>query len=153
MSELFLNVEMKCRKLAPSSSLENSLVPEYSGTSFYNSSNSPTFHAAHTPAYTVLDRIAGPDLHRWCWKLPAFHPISLLTSSKKARSPVSEPLSTDAFCVPSALCTVCLLFCPPVYLCPRATQWALGDRLIFVMGHCTTMGLHFFLFLASVLIR
>lgn len=71
LSSFWMFFPIKCKKLAPYSLLETPLVPEYSGTSFYNTSNSPTFYAANTLAHTVLDRIAGPDLHRWYWKLRA----------------------------------------------------------------------------------
>lgn len=80
------------------------------------------------------------------------HPISLLTRSKKARSPVSEPLSTDTFCVPSALCTVCLLF---VHLCIYA--WGLhselSERDSFLLWVTALQRDYFFFFLASVPIR
>lgn len=62
---------IKSSNLGHYSLLETSLVPQYSGISFYNSSHSPLLPAANALAHAVLDRMAGPDLHRWCWKLRA----------------------------------------------------------------------------------
>lgn len=90
------------------------MVPQYSGISFCNSSNSPALlmHGSRCAGQDHWYRSAQVMLETE--GKTGLHPISLPTSNKKAKSPVSELLNTDTFCVPSTLCTVCLLF---VHLC------------------------------------